>query len=48
VYKGQQNVGDLTGDVTLKPNSTSQVDLKSTDKFQTFTDTTVELLPIGE
>lgn len=45
-YSGQQNIGDLTGQVTLKPTSTSAVDLKSTDEYASFTDTTVELLPV--
>jgi hypothetical protein len=46
-YAGQQNIGDLTGQVTLKPNSTSAVDLMSTDHYEPFTDTTVELLPLS-
>lgn len=47
VYNGEQNVGDLTGDVTLKPNSASQVDLNSVDDYTRFTDVTVDLRPIG-
>lgn len=46
LYDGDQEVGDLSGSVTLKPNSGSTVDLDSSDRFVSYDNTTVELLPI--
>jgi hypothetical protein len=46
VYDGDQEVGDLTGTVTLKPESSSTVDLISFDEFASYDNTTIELLPI--
>lgn len=46
IYKGDQEVGDLTGSVTLKPKSASTVDLDSIDSFASYDNTTIELLPI--
>lgn len=46
IYKGDQEVGDLTGSVTIKPNSASTVDLDSFDDFASYDNTTVELLPL--
>lgn len=47
VFDGEQNVGELTGKVTLKAGATSRVDLVSTDKYAEHTDVSVDLLPIG-
>jgi hypothetical protein len=44
VFDGDQNVGDLTGSVTLKPRSASSVDLLSLDSYVTWTDAHVDLL----
>ena len=46
VYDGDQQVGDLTGSVTLKPDSASTVDLVSVDRVAAYDNTTVELLPL--
>jgi hypothetical protein len=46
VYDGDQQVGDLTGSVTLKPDSASTVDLLSIDTVASYDNTTVELLPL--
>lgn len=47
LYDGDQEVGDLTGSVTLKPDSASTVDLISNDNFVSYDNSTVELLPIA-
>ena len=46
VYEGDNQVGDLTGSVTLKPKSASTVDLLSVDEFASYDNTTVELFPL--
>jgi hypothetical protein len=46
VYDGDQEVGDLSGSVTLKPDSASNVELSSFDEFATYDNTTIELLPL--
>jgi hypothetical protein len=46
VYEGDQDLGDLTGTVTLKPRSSSSVNLDSLDNFVAYDNTTIELLPI--
>lgn len=46
LYRGDEEVGDLTGSVTLKPNSSSSVDLDSSDNFVGYDNTTIELVPI--
>lgn len=46
VYDGEQEIGELSGDVSLKPRSTAVVDLQSFDDFRSFDDTVVEVLPI--
>lgn len=46
VYNEDQDVGELSGNISLKPHSIGRVDLESFDHFRDFTDTTVELLPL--
>jgi hypothetical protein len=46
VYDGDQEIGSLLGDVSLKPNSSAVADLTSFDQFAAFTDTVVELIAI--
>lgn len=46
VYDGDQEVADLSGSVTLKPGSASNVELSSIDEFATYDNTTIELLPL--
>lgn len=46
VYDGDQEIGKLSGDVSLKPDSSAQVDLDSFDQYDEFTDTVVELMPL--
>lgn len=47
VYDGPDNIADLSESTTMKPMTTSTVDLSSFDDYATFTDTTVDLLPWG-
>jgi len=42
VYDGEQQLGQLTGDISLKPHSTATVDLTGYDEFRPFTDTVVD------
>ena len=44
VFDGQQNVGALYGMGTVKPNSSSAVELSSGDDYVQWTDTHVEIL----
>jgi hypothetical protein len=44
VFDGDQNVGELSGSVTLKPHSASTVDLTSLDRYVRWTDAHVDLL----
>jgi len=44
VFDGDHNVGDLFGTVTLKPNSSSSVDLSSMDDYVGWSDAHVDLL----
>lgn len=43
VYDGEQELGELTGRISLKPHSTATVDLMGNDEFRPFTDTVVSL-----
>lgn len=44
VFDGDQNVGELTGSVTLKPRSESSVELVSMDEYESWSDAHVDLL----
>lgn len=44
IYDNEQDIGELHGDVSLKPHSSAQVDLWSSDDYRQFNDTVVELL----
>lgn len=46
VYDGEQEIGALSGDVSLKPESSARVELDSSDRYDEFTDTVVEILPL--
>lgn len=46
VYNGDQEVGQLRGDVSLKPDSSAEVNLDSFNPYDEFTDAVVELLPL--
>jgi hypothetical protein len=46
VYDGEQELGELTGDISLKPHSTAVVDLESSDGFRPFTDTVVDWIGV--
>lgn len=46
VYDGDQEIGELSGDVSLKPGSSAQADLDSVDQYDEFTDTVVEIMPL--
>ncbi len=43
LYDGEQNIGDVSGNVTLRPDSTSVVELQSFDDFGTYTESRVHL-----
>lgn len=43
VYDGEQEVGELIGDVTLKPRSQSSVELTGLDDYSSYTDARVHL-----
>ena len=43
LYDGDQNVGDVSGNVTLKPDSTSIVELQGFDDFKSYTESRVHL-----
>lgn len=43
MYDGEQNVGDLLGTMTLKPDSESVLELDGYDKFVEFNDARVDL-----
>jgi hypothetical protein len=43
IYNGEQNVGELLGDVTLKPGTESVLELSGYDDFTEFTDSRVNL-----
>jgi hypothetical protein len=43
VYDGEQEVGELIGDVTLKPESESTVELTGLDDYSAYTDARVHL-----
>jgi hypothetical protein len=43
VYDGEQDLGEVTGDISLKPNSTATVELDGYDEYRPFTDTVLEL-----
>jgi hypothetical protein len=43
LYDGDQQIGEVTGDVTLKPDSKSRVDLSGFDDFAKYTDLRVHL-----
>ena len=43
IYNGEQNVGDLLGSVSLKPDSASRVELQGSEDFVEYTDTRVHL-----
>jgi hypothetical protein len=47
IYDGPDNVADLSEMTTMKPQTTSTVSLTGVDDYQEFTDTTVDLLPLG-
>jgi hypothetical protein len=44
LFNGEQNVGELAGNVTLKPGSASSLDLVSSDTHATWSDAHVDLL----
>ncbi len=44
VFDGEQNVGSLSGMGTIKPNSSTNVDLISGDNYVDWTDAHVEIL----
>lgn len=46
MYVRDQEVGQLSGSISLKPHSDAQVELDSSDTFQNFTDAVVEVLPV--
>lgn len=43
LYDGEQNVGEVSGNVTLRPDSTSVVDLQGFDDFVSYTESRVHL-----
>lgn len=43
LFDGEQNVGELSGSVTLKPRSSSIVELSSLDRYVDWTDAYVDL-----
>ena len=43
LYEGEQAVGEISGSVTLRPDSTSVVDLVGSDDFVRFTESRVHL-----
>lgn len=49
VYDGDQEVGELHGDVTLKPQSAAQVELYGLDEFASYSEARVSLngYPVG-
>lgn len=44
VFDGDQNVGELFGSVTVKPGTSSTVDLRSIDPYVTWSDAHVDLM----
>ena len=44
IYNDDQDIGELHGDISLKPHSTARVDLQSFDDYSPFNSTVVELL----
>ncbi|WP_460713704.1 hypothetical protein [Nocardioides dilutus] len=43
LYDGEQNVGEVSGNVTLRPDSTSTVELRGFDDLVSYTETRVHL-----
>ncbi|WP_187366805.1 hypothetical protein [Nocardioides dongxiaopingii] len=48
VFDGEQNVGELWGSVTLKPQSASSVDLFSLNRYVRWTDARVYLTRMSD
>ena len=46
LYDGEQQVGEITGSVTLRPDSTSAVELDGFDEFVSATESRVHLLAL--
>jgi hypothetical protein len=44
LFQGDQNVGELIGSVTVKPGTSSSVELMSVDTYVSWTDARVDLL----
>lgn len=47
IYNGPDNIADLVENTTMKPDTTSTVDLTSFTPFEDFSDITVDLMPLG-